>query len=117
MVISYAYYHFILYIYAFVEKLYMLCVREHTTQLSFLSFLCRKLNHVLTNRLIKFFQDQAKKDPARYNEFYEDYGLYFREGVLTTAEQETRVSYSTNSYVTTLTGYTAKLSVVQREPL
>lgn len=54
-------------------------------------FIFRKLNHVLTNRLIKFFQEQAKKDPARYNEFYEDYGLYIREGILTTPEQETRV--------------------------
>jgi len=59
---------------------------------------CRKLNHVLTNRLIKFFQDQAKKDPVKYNEFYEDYGLYFREGVLTTPEQELRVTTLPHRY-------------------
>jgi hypothetical protein len=52
----------------------------------------RKLNSVLTNRLIKFFQDQAKKDPVKYAEFYEDYGLFFREGIVTSPEQDTRVS-------------------------
>ncbi|XP_053398776.1 heat shock protein 75 kDa, mitochondrial-like [Mercenaria mercenaria] len=54
------------------------------------SGLIRKLNQVLTNRLIKFFQDKAKKDPVEYHAFYEDYGLFFREGIVTSPEQDTR---------------------------
>ncbi|KAK2166174.1 hypothetical protein LSH36_41g13073 [Paralvinella palmiformis] len=52
----------------------------------------RKLRWVLTNRLLKFFLEQAKKDKVKYQEFYEDYGLFFREGIVTTPEQEQRHS-------------------------
>ena len=51
-----------------------------------------KIRWVLTNRLIKFFQEQSKKDAAKYLEFYDDYGLFFREGIVTTPEQDQRVS-------------------------
>ena len=51
----------------------------------------RKLQHVLTNRLLKFFADQAKKEPEKYYAFYEDYGMFLREGIVTSPEQETRV--------------------------
>ena len=73
------------------------CLSSFLNRVDF-GYCCRKLNHVLTNRLIKFFQDQAKKDPVKYNEFYEDYGLYFREGVLTTPEQELRVTTLPHRY-------------------
>lgn len=52
----------------------------------------RKLNDVLTTRIIKFFMDQSKKDPQTYLQFYEDYGLFFREGIVTTHDQDLRVS-------------------------
>lgn len=52
----------------------------------------RKLNDVLTTRIIKFFMDQSKKDPHTYLQFYEDYGLFFREGIVTTHDQDLRVS-------------------------
>ncbi|KAK6975481.1 cytochrome P450 CYP44 [Biomphalaria glabrata] len=54
------------------------------------SALIRKLRQVLTTRLLKFFSEQAKKDPINYMSFYEDYGLFFREGIVTTGEQEVR---------------------------
>ena len=54
-------------------------------------YLYRKLRTVLTARLLKFFQDQSKKDTAKYMKFYEDYGLFFREGIVITPEQEQRV--------------------------
>lgn len=54
------------------------------------SSLIRKLRTVLTNRILKFFQDCAKKDIASYTAFYEDYGLFFREGIVTTHEQDQR---------------------------
>ncbi|XP_029432250.1 heat shock protein 75 kDa, mitochondrial [Rhinatrema bivittatum] len=54
------------------------------------SSLIRKLREVLQKRMIKFFMDQSKKDPEKYAKFFDDYGLFIREGILTTAEQEVR---------------------------
>ena len=42
--------------------------------------------------MLKFFMERAKKDPAKYLKFYEDYGLFIREGIVTTPEQDVRVS-------------------------
>lgn len=52
---------------------------------------CRKLRDLLQQRLIKFFIDQSKKDAEKYAKFFEDYGLFMREGIVTTAEQEVKV--------------------------
>ncbi|XP_051823691.1 heat shock protein 75 kDa, mitochondrial [Antechinus flavipes] len=54
------------------------------------SALIRKLRDVLQQRLIKFFIDQSKKDPEKYAKFFEDYGLFMREGIVTIAEQEVK---------------------------
>ncbi|XP_008576559.1 PREDICTED: heat shock protein 75 kDa, mitochondrial [Galeopterus variegatus] len=54
------------------------------------SALIRKLRDVLQKRLIKFFVDQSKKDAEKYTKFFEDYGLFMREGIVTTAEQEVK---------------------------
>ncbi|XP_071976258.1 heat shock protein 75 kDa, mitochondrial [Engystomops pustulosus] len=54
------------------------------------SSLIRKLREVLQRRLIKFFLDQSKKDPEKYKKFFEDYGLFIREGIVTTQEQEVK---------------------------
>ncbi|XP_032086371.1 heat shock protein 75 kDa, mitochondrial isoform X2 [Thamnophis elegans] len=54
------------------------------------SVLVRKLREVLQQRLIKFFIDQSKKDPEKYATFFEDYGLFIREGIITLAEQEAK---------------------------
>lgn len=52
---------------------------------------CRKLRDVLQQRLIKFFIDQSKEDAEKYAKFFEDYGLFMREGIVTTAEQDIKV--------------------------
>ncbi|XP_006897538.1 PREDICTED: heat shock protein 75 kDa, mitochondrial [Elephantulus edwardii] len=54
------------------------------------SALIRKLRDVLQQRLIKFFVDQSKKDPEKYAKFFEDYGLFMREGIVTTTDQEVK---------------------------
>ncbi|XP_053551154.1 heat shock protein 75 kDa, mitochondrial [Bombina bombina] len=54
------------------------------------SSLIRKLRDVLQRRLVKFFIDQSKKDPEKYSKFFEDYGLFMREGIVTIAEQEVK---------------------------
>uniref|UniRef100_A0A9L0KBR9 Heat shock protein 75 kDa, mitochondrial n=1 Tax=Equus asinus TaxID=9793 RepID=A0A9L0KBR9_EQUAS len=57
------------------------------------SALIRKLRDVLQQRLIKFFIDQSKRDAEKYAKFFEDYGLFMREGIVTTAEQEVKVLF------------------------
>uniref|UniRef100_A0A803XPH4 TNF receptor associated protein 1 n=1 Tax=Meleagris gallopavo TaxID=9103 RepID=A0A803XPH4_MELGA len=54
------------------------------------SALIRKLRDVLQKRLIKFFVDQSKKDPEKYAKFFEDYGVFMREGIVTIAEQDVK---------------------------
>ncbi|KAM3916303.1 heat shock protein 75 kDa, mitochondrial [Leptodactylus fuscus] len=54
------------------------------------SSLIRKLRDVLQRRLIKFFLDQSKKDPEKYKKFFDDYGLFIREGIVTTQEQDVK---------------------------
>ncbi|XP_077173294.1 heat shock protein 75 kDa, mitochondrial isoform X2 [Paroedura picta] len=54
------------------------------------SALLRKLREVLQRRLTNFFVTQSKKDPKKYAKFFEDYGLFIREGIVTVAEQEVK---------------------------
>ncbi|XP_060116696.1 heat shock protein 75 kDa, mitochondrial [Heteronotia binoei] len=54
------------------------------------SALLRKLREVLQRRLINFFVAQSKKDPKKYAKFFEDFGLFIREGIVTVAEQEVK---------------------------
>uniref|UniRef100_A0A5F9D4V6 TNF receptor associated protein 1 n=1 Tax=Oryctolagus cuniculus TaxID=9986 RepID=A0A5F9D4V6_RABIT len=48
------------------------------------------LREVLQQRLIRFFIDQSRKDAEKYAKFFEDYGLFMREGIVTTTEQEVK---------------------------
>ena len=41
----------------------------------------------MTQRITRFLQEQAKKDKPKYHEFYEDYKLFFKEGIVRTADQ------------------------------
>ena len=60
---------------------------------------CRKLQGVLQQRLIKFFTDQSKKDAEKYARFFEDYGWFVREGIVTTAEQEVKVGSGSRAFL------------------
>lgn len=51
------------------------------------SALIRKLSTVLTGRIVKFLGDKAKKHPEEYKKFFEDYGFFIREGIVTSQEQ------------------------------
>jgi len=44
------------------------------------SALVAKLRQVVTKRFLKFLGEQAKNDPAAYNEFWKNFGLYLKEG-------------------------------------
>lgn len=49
---------------------------------------------MLQQRVIRFLLDQSKKDPEKYNKFFEDYSLFMREGIVTTQEQDVKVASS-----------------------
>ena len=45
------------------------------------SGLIRKIQSVLTKRIIRFLADQAKKDSKVYDEFFTEFGTFLKEGV------------------------------------
>ncbi|MBC7980113.1 MAG: molecular chaperone HtpG [Armatimonadetes bacterium] len=47
------------------------------------SALVRKLNGVISKRIIKMFEKEAEADPAKYREFYKKFERYFKEGIAT----------------------------------
>jgi len=49
-----------------------------------------KLRRVLTDRIVNFFVAQMKKDRVKYNEFYQNYSLYFKEGICTETEHSVK---------------------------
>ncbi|KAF3846357.1 hypothetical protein F7725_003435 [Dissostichus mawsoni] len=50
----------------------------------------KKLRDVLQQRVIRFLLDQSKKEPEKYKKFFEEYGLFMREGIVTTQEQDVK---------------------------
>lgn len=52
------------------------------------SSLIRKLENVLTSRVIKFLQDQLTKKPEDYEKFYKDYGIFIKEGIISNHNQQ-----------------------------
>lgn len=47
------------------------------------SALVRKLNGVISKRIIKMFEKEAAGDPAKYREFYRKFERFFKEGIAT----------------------------------
>ncbi|KAF9583011.1 TNF receptor-associated protein 1, mitochondrial [Lunasporangiospora selenospora] len=45
-----------------------------------------KLRHVLTGRIIKWLEQEAKMNPEGYNKFFEEFGNFIKEGVCTEDE-------------------------------
>lgn len=57
---------------------------------------------MLTNRILRFLHDKSQKDKEEYERFYRDYGIFLKEGVLSSTEQLEKVSEN-NSFNETLT--------------
>ena len=53
--------------------------------------LLRKLKKILTDKILGFLTTEMRKDPVRYSEFYKQYNLFFKEGVITETEQSVKV--------------------------
>jgi molecular chaperone HtpG len=47
------------------------------------SALVAKLSRVITGRLLKFLNEQAKKEPEKYQEFWQKFGMFIKEGAAT----------------------------------
>lgn len=47
------------------------------------SALIAKLNKVVTSRFLKFLDEQAKEDPAKYKDFWAKFGMFIKEGAAT----------------------------------
>ena len=45
------------------------------------SSLITKLRNVLTRRAIKMIDDEAKRDPEKYRNWYKDFGQFLKEGI------------------------------------
>lgn len=61
-----------------------------------LHFIIRKLRTVLTNRILRFLHDKSQKDKAEYDRFYRDYGIFLKEGIITSHEQLEKVKSTKN---------------------
>ncbi len=46
-----------------------------------------KIRTVLQNRVIRFLQDKMRKEKSSYEEFLTHYGVFFKEGILTSHDQ------------------------------
>lgn len=46
------------------------------------SQLVKKLSVTVVKRILKFFQDESKKNPAQFRTFYDKYSYFLKEGVL-----------------------------------
>jgi TNF receptor-associated protein 1 len=47
------------------------------------SALVQKLNKVITGRFLRMLDDEARKNPEAYAEFYQQFGLFLKEGITT----------------------------------
>lgn len=65
----------------------------------------------MQQRVIRFLLDQSKKDPEKYKMFFEDYSLFVREGIVTTQEQDVKVTlpkcYNSNFSTNAILGETS----------
>lgn len=42
----------------------------------------------MTARVLKFLYEKSTKDPVNFEKFYKDYGLFLKEGIVTTHDQK-----------------------------
>jgi HSP90 family molecular chaperone len=47
------------------------------------SNLIRRIKGVLTKRVLKWFDDESKKDPKKYETFFNEFGAFLKEGIVT----------------------------------
>uniref|UniRef100_A0A6A7FR49 Heat shock protein 75 kDa n=2 Tax=Hirondellea gigas TaxID=1518452 RepID=A0A6A7FR49_9CRUS len=51
------------------------------------SAIIKRVRTVLQNRCVRFLAEKQSKEPKSYQEFFEDYGIFLKEGIITATEQ------------------------------
>ena len=79
----------------------------------------------MTNRVLRYLQDRANKEPTEYENFYKDYGLFLKEGIVITEEHREKEeiakllrfdsSKCTNTQRISLPEYCHKVGAEQKE--
>lgn len=52
------------------------------------SNLISKLRNVVTRRILKFIEDEMKRDPAEYDQWFNDFSVFLKEGIMTDHENQ-----------------------------
>ncbi|MEC7274469.1 MAG: molecular chaperone HtpG, partial [Verrucomicrobiota bacterium] len=87
------------------------------------STLIQKLNKVITKRFLKTLEDKAKKEPEVYDEFWNSFGLFLKEGVTTDFTHRNQLlkllryesSYTEAGKTTSLSDYLSRAPENQKE--
>ncbi|XP_046748301.1 heat shock protein 75 kDa, mitochondrial [Diprion similis] len=58
------------------------------------SALIGKLRDVLTSRILRFLYERSNKQSIEYEKFYKDYGLFLKEGIVSSPEQREKEEIS-----------------------
>ncbi|MGB0775883.1 MAG: molecular chaperone HtpG, partial [Akkermansiaceae bacterium] len=56
------------------------------------SALVQKLNALITKRYLKFLEKEAKNEPEKYNEFYQKFSRFLKEGIATSFEHQEQLA-------------------------
>lgn len=75
------------------------------------SSLIRKLRNVLTNRVLRYLHERSTKEPEEFESFYRDYGLFLKEGIVTSEQHNEKVKYYCFIYLYA-TQYLYKIQVI-----
>ncbi|HML95982.1 MAG TPA: molecular chaperone HtpG [Thermodesulfobacteriota bacterium] len=87
------------------------------------SALTKRIGQVITGRFIKFLEDEAKKDPAKFEEFYRKFSIYLKEGIAADLKNRDQLakllryesSATEKGKLTTLEEYAARMKDGQKE--
>ena len=85
--------------------------------------LVEKLNKVITKRLLKFLEEEAKNRPDTYQEFYNEFGVFLKEGAAVDYAHKDQIvkllrfesSLTEKGKTTSLTDYVSRLGTDQTE--
>jgi molecular chaperone HtpG len=82
------------------------------------SDLMRKLNRAVTNKFLKFLDEQSEKDPVAFGKFHAEYSRYLKEGILGEWEHTTALGrlLRFDSSSTEKDGKTSLADYVKRMP-
>jgi len=93
--------------------------REHLQD----SALIKRIGNVITKRILKWMDEEANRDPEKFNKFFEEFGVFLREGICTDGGYKEdlakllRLDSSTceKGQVTSLDQYISRMDPEQKE--